>query len=92
MYINFEIIGYEYVFQEINRSTDFKIHVNDLIFQVYDQLPEVQSLLTTNARSTPIHMCIYENRRKTLKADTTYLETPKHGPILPCELFATGEI
>jgi len=57
-------IGYEYVYQEIHRQTGFKIHVNELIFKIYDQLPAIQSSLTLDPFETPIHACIYENRKR----------------------------
>jgi hypothetical protein len=48
-------IGYEYVFQEIYKNTGFKIHVNDLIYKIYDRLPVIQSCLTRDPYETPIH-------------------------------------
>jgi hypothetical protein len=59
-------IGYEYVFQEIFKHTGFKIHVNDLIFKIYDKLPVIQNCLTRDPYETPIHSCVYENRKKDL--------------------------
>jgi hypothetical protein len=59
-------IGYEYVYQEINRATGFKVHVNELIYKVYEQLPELQSVLTLDPYETPVHACIYENRKRDL--------------------------
>ena len=100
-------IGYEYVFQEINRATGFKIHVNDLIFKIYEQLPVIQSILTQDAKSTPIHACIYENRKRD-QAKTDLMESSLNSrkamkksylngmecldePMLPCELVASTE-
>jgi hypothetical protein len=57
-------IGYEYVYQEIYNRTGFKVHVNDLIFKIYEKLPQIQACLTTNPYETPIHSCIYENRKR----------------------------
>jgi hypothetical protein len=57
-------IGYEYVYQEINRHTGLKVHVNELIYKIYDQLPAIQSALTLDPYSTPIHACIYENKKR----------------------------
>ena len=59
-------IGYEYVYQEIHRCTGFRIHVNDLIYKIYDQLPAIQASLTRDPYETPIHACIYENRKRDL--------------------------
>ena len=57
-------IGYEYVYQEIYKNTKYKVHVNDLIYKIYDQLPLIQETLTRNPYETPIHCCIYENRKR----------------------------
>lgn len=57
-------IGYEYVYQEIHRQTGYKIHVNELIYKIYDQLPAIQSSLTLDPFETPIHACIYENKKR----------------------------
>lgn len=57
-------IGYEYVYQEIYKHTGYKTHVNDLIFKIYDKLPVIQSCLTQDPYSTPIHCCVYENRKR----------------------------
>ncbi|RNA33268.1 artemis [Brachionus plicatilis] len=57
-------IGYEFVFQEINRYTGFKIHVNNLIFRLYEKIPSIQNLFTVDPYATPIHCCIYDNSRK----------------------------
>jgi len=68
-------IGYEYVLQQINESTGYKIHVNELIYQIYDKLPAIQSFLTLDSRETPIHSCIYENRKRDL-AKTDLMSLP----------------
>jgi hypothetical protein len=57
-------IGYEYVYQEIYRSTGHKTHVNDLIYTIYEQMPMVQACLTKDPYETPIHACIYENKKR----------------------------
>ncbi|CAF0980439.1 unnamed protein product [Brachionus calyciflorus] len=59
-------IGYEYIYQEINRVTGYKIHVNDLIYKLYEKLPQIQNILTSDPYETPIHCCIYENRKRDL--------------------------
>ncbi len=92
-------IGYEYVLQKINESTGYKIHVNELIYQIYEKLPAIQMFLTLDSRQTPIHACIYENRKRDLaktdlmslpyaerKSYLTKLNTDSL-PIYPCELI-----
>jgi hypothetical protein len=59
-------IGYEFVYEAIYRLTGFRVHVNDLIYKIYDKLPKVQEALTQDAYETPIHCCIYENRKRDL--------------------------
>lgn len=59
-------IGYEYVYQTIYQKTGFRVHVNDLIYKIYDKLPQVQEALTRDPYETPIHCCIYENRKRDL--------------------------
>ena len=59
-------IGYEYVYKEIHNRLGFKIHVNQLIYKIYDKLAEIQKVLTLNPYETPIHSCIYENRKRDL--------------------------
>ncbi len=92
------------MFQEISKSTGFKIHVNDLIFKIYEKLTAIQSILTTDARSTPIHACIYETRKRdqnkadllesqlsgftAMKADLLNKPDMLQEAMLPCELFA----
>lgn len=91
-------IGYEYVLQEMNRATGYKVHVNELIYQIYDKLPVIQSFLTLNPRETPLHCCIYENRKRDA-AKTDLMSCPyserksylsscssQSEPIYPCEL------
>ena len=57
-------IGYEFVYQEIHRLTGFKVHVNELIYKIYDQLPAIQASLTLDPFETPVHACIYENKKR----------------------------
>lgn len=54
-------IGYEYIFQEIYSLTGYKTHVNNLIFNLYGKLPQIQCFLTTDPYETPIHSCVYKN-------------------------------
>jgi hypothetical protein len=77
-------IGYEYVYQEINRATGFKIHVNDLIYKVYEQLPELQNVLTLDPYETPVHACIYENRKRDL-AKTDLMSSSLHNSSATCK-------
>ncbi len=93
------------MYQEIFKSTGFKIHVNNLIFRIYEKIPEIQSILTTDARTTPIHACIYEARHRNrtdksdlLKSQLTGFNHMKTDSIkieesmLPCELFALDKL
>ena len=95
-------IGYEYVLHEINRTTGYKIHVNELIYEIYKELPEIQSFLTLDPRETPIHSCIYENRKRD-QSKTDLMSCPysepkaylkksdsKLEPIYPCEFINTS--
>ena len=96
-------IGYEYVLQQINESTGYKIHVNELIYQIYNKLPAIQSFLTLDSRETPIHSCIYENRKRDL-AKTDLMSLPYSErksylnkldqelvPLYPCELLNSNK-
>ncbi len=100
-------IGYEYIYQEIYRSTGHKTHVNDLIYRIYDQMPMVQSCLTLDPYETPIHACIYENKKrdaaktdlmcsplsKTCKPYSAPISQGLHkaNHILPCTLTKENE-
>nr|QNH68099.1 artemis [Brachionus koreanus] len=87
-------IGYEFVFQEINRSTGFKIHVNNLIYHLYDKIPAIKSIFTLDPYETPIHSCIFDNRNR--KSDTLFeferkkklekfdVMKSKNKPLIPC--------
>ena len=57
-------IGYEYVFTEIYKQTRFKIHVNETIYKLYDNLPQIQDVLTLDAYETQIHSCMYEVKKR----------------------------
>lgn len=61
-------IGYEFVFQEINRFTGYKIHVNNLIYNLYDKIPAIKNIFTLDPYETPIHCCIYDKYKR--KNDT----------------------
>lgn len=50
----------------IHKSTGYKVHVNNLIYKIYDKLPAIQSALTIDPYETPVHCCIYENRKRDL--------------------------
>ncbi len=78
--------------------------MNDLIFKLYDKLPTIQSILTKDPKSTPIHACVYESRKRDL-AKTNLMTSPINGhnsmkefqqnnklkeAVLPCELIASG--
>ena len=89
-------IGYEFVYREINRLTRHKIHVNDSIYKLYDQLPEVQDILTLDPFSTKIHSCINDCTGLHLpKTSTSSLSDTKDilndGIVLPCYL-ADGQM
>jgi hypothetical protein len=98
-------IGYEYVLQQIYQFTGYKIHVNELIYQIYEQLPAIRSFLTLDSRETPIHSCIYENRKRD-EAKTDLMSCPfserkcymrnmdtkcSDDPIYPCELLNSNK-
>lgn len=51
-------VGYEFVYQEIQKSTGYKIHVDSVKYQLYNKIPAVQSNLTTDPDETPIHCCL----------------------------------
>lgn len=40
--------------------------MNNLIYKIYDKLPAIQSALTCDPYETPVHCCIYENRKRDL--------------------------
>lgn len=74
-YISSIYLGYEYVFQEIHKSTGLKIHANEQLYTTYKEIPNIQSILTRDARSTPIHACLNQANIK------------KHNPTVPtCEI------
>ena len=73
-------IGYEYVYQEVYRAFGWRVHVNELIYKIYDQLPLIQDALTRDPHETPVHACIYENRKRC--AARTDLMTAQ--PFAPC--------
>ena len=50
----------------IHKTTGYKVHVNNLIYKIYDKLPAVQAALTVDPYETPVHCCIYENRKRDL--------------------------
>lgn len=89
-------IGYEFVFQEIYRCTGFKIHVNNLLYRLYEKIPTIRNILTLDPYQTPIHNCIYDNQKR--KSDTSNElfelnesktaqesnETPKKKILIPC--------
>lgn len=45
-------------------NTGYKVHVNNLIYKIYDKMPMIQSSLTVDPYETPIHCCIYENKKR----------------------------
>jgi hypothetical protein len=74
-------IGYEYVYQEIFNETGYKVHVNDLIYKIYDKLPKIQESLTVDAYATPIHCCIYENKKRDVSKSDLMCSAFKNKPI-----------
>ena len=57
-------IGYEYVYQEIFKHTQFKVHVNETIYRLYENLPQIQNVLTLDPYETQIHSCMYEAKKR----------------------------
>lgn len=74
-------IGYEFVYQEIYRCLKYKIHVNPLIYRLYDRLPQIQEVLTLNPFETPIHSCIYESKKRD-EYKKSLFETQQHNQKL----------
>lgn len=88
-------IGYEFAYKEINARTNFKIHVNELIYRIYDQLPDIQSALTLDPFETPIHACVFENKKRVMArgdlmpslTKSLSEKSPNNDiPLLPCQL------
>jgi DNA cross-link repair 1C protein len=72
-------IGYETIFDQINKTTGFKIHVNESIYKLYEKLPSIQSLLTLDPHETPIHSCLTSANKMPIVGSTNQVMT------LPCD-------
>ncbi|XP_051158131.1 protein artemis [Leptopilina boulardi] len=62
--------GLEYVFREISIALKRKIHVLDMVYNVYRQISEISPYITNDADSTPLHACLsmgnYRRNKKCL--------------------------
>jgi DNA cross-link repair 1C protein len=76
-------IGYEHVFSEIYYNTGQKVHVSEEFFGMYEKLPEIRELLTTNSEETRIHVCLNDTIKKsTLKNNKSLLYTCNYSNTL----------
>ena len=50
-------VGYEYIYMKLHEHFRSFIHVNPEQYQLYNCLPKVQQVLTTNSNATRIHAC-----------------------------------
>ena len=54
-------IGYEYVYTEIYKNLKQKVHVNETIYRLYDNLPQIQQVLTLDPHETQIAFDMFIN-------------------------------
>jgi hypothetical protein len=78
------LIGYEYIFENIFQSTNFKIHVCESTFNIYAKMPTIQSFLTLQANETPIHACIRENNKQIISKQAA---NGSNDHYYPCKIF-----
>jgi Cft2 family RNA processing exonuclease len=87
-------IGYEYVYTEIYNNLKQKVHVNETIYRLYDNLPQIQQVLTLDPYETQIHSCMYEVKKRDEKkislfksTASTFEKTKKCSNLkLPCTI------
>ncbi|XP_022101098.1 protein artemis-like isoform X2 [Acanthaster planci] len=51
--------GYEYLFVEISKEFNLKVHVSAVVMAQYKRVPELAKHLTTDGKSTQVHACRY---------------------------------
>ncbi|XP_041457763.1 protein artemis-like [Lytechinus variegatus] len=51
--------GYEYLFVELSKTFNQKVHVSDTLMKQYDRVPDLCTHLTTEGSLTQIHACRY---------------------------------
>ncbi|XP_066584712.1 protein artemis-like isoform X3 [Prorops nasuta] len=55
--------GSEFLFMELGKSLNIKIHVKDAVYQSYCHIKEMEQYITNNPQSTSIHACTYKFQR-----------------------------
>ncbi|XP_033645679.1 protein artemis-like isoform X2 [Asterias rubens] len=51
--------GYEYLFVEISKEFNLKVHVSSLVMAQYERVPLLAKHLTTDGSTTQVHACRY---------------------------------
>ncbi|XP_038067370.1 protein artemis-like [Patiria miniata] len=51
--------GYEYLFVEISKEFNLKVHVSPVVMAQYERVPDLAKHLTSDGRSTQVHACRY---------------------------------
>ena len=52
------------LFIVIYKNLKQKVHVNETIYRLYDNLPQIQQVLTLDPHETQIHSCMYEVKKR----------------------------